>query len=173
MSEEEIFDVVDDHDQVIGQASRGTVHRDKLKHRAIHIFVHNSTGKIFLQKRSMAKDCFPGKWDSSASGHLDSGEEYDECSIRELREELGVDLEERPEKLFKVNACEETGWEFVWLYRLQSEGPFELQASEIEMGDWFTPKEVDDWIEKSPEDFAPAFILLWQKVRKEPLPPNH
>jgi len=163
MTEEEIFDVVDDHDEVIDQEKRSVVHKNHLKHRAIHVFVFNAEGKIFLQKRSLTKDCFPGKWDSSTSGHLDSGESYDACSVRELKEELGLETNEQLEKRFKVDACEETGWEFVWLYQCQSEGPFELQASEIEMGDWFTKEEVRDWIRKSPEDFAPSFILLWDK----------
>src|SRR5688572_31217226 len=86
---EEIFDVVNERDEVIGQKPRSEIHRLKLKHRAVHVLVFNSKGQLFLQKRSMTKDCFPGTWDSSASGHLDCGEEYDACARRELREELG------------------------------------------------------------------------------------
>ena len=68
------------------------MHREGLKHRAIHVLVFNARGEIFLQKRSMTKDTFPGAWDSSASGHLDSGEDYDACAVRELREEFGLVL---------------------------------------------------------------------------------
>ena len=89
---EEIFDVVNDRDEVIGQAPRREVHRTGLKHRAVHVLVFNARGEIFLQKRSMSKDTFPGAWDSSASGHLDSGEAYDACAVRELREEIGLSL---------------------------------------------------------------------------------
>ena len=80
---EEILDVVDNHDEVIGQQPRGEIHRLKLKHRAVHVLVFNSRSELFLQKRSMKKDCFPGAWDSSASGHLASGESYDSCAVRE------------------------------------------------------------------------------------------
>ena len=85
---EEIFDVVDSNDQVIDQRPRSEVHRLGLLHRAIHLLVFNSKGELFLQKRSMKKDCFPGTWDSSASGHVDSGEDYDICALREHLEEL-------------------------------------------------------------------------------------
>ena len=85
---EEIFDVVDENDQVIDQRTRSEVHRLGLRHRAIHLLVFNAKDELFLQKRSMKKDCFPGKWDSSASGHLDCGEEYDACVFRETRENL-------------------------------------------------------------------------------------
>ena len=86
---EEIFDIVNEYDEVIGRLPRRMVHRDGHKHRAVHVLVFNSRGRIFLQKRSLTKDTFPGAWDSSASGHLDSGEDYDACAVRELREELG------------------------------------------------------------------------------------
>ena len=80
---EEIFDVVNERDEVIAQQTRSEVHRLGLKHRAIHLLVFNSKGELFLQKRSFKKDCFPNTWDSSASGHLDSGEDYDTCILRE------------------------------------------------------------------------------------------
>jgi len=110
---EEIFDVVDPNDQVIGQQSRSEVHRLGLRHRAIHLLVFNAKGELFLQKRSMKKDCFPGTWDSSVSGHVDTGEEYDACALREPREEIGLELAAVPERLFKIDACEATGQEFV------------------------------------------------------------
>ena len=85
---EEIFDVVNERDEVIDHRPRSEVHRLGLRHRAVHVLVFNARGDVFLQKRSMLKDCFPGTWDSSASGHLDQGEAYDDCAVRELREEI-------------------------------------------------------------------------------------
>ena len=162
---EEIFDVVNERDEVVGRAPRREVHRTGLKHRAIHVFVFNARGEVFLQKRSMTKDSSPGLWDSSASGHLDSGEEYDACAVRELREEIGLRVPQPPRRLFKVEPCAETGQEFVWLYQCDSEGPFTLHPEEIECGDWFTPERVTGWIVDHPRDFAPAFVLLWRRFR--------
>ncbi|HYE32844.1 MAG TPA: NUDIX domain-containing protein [Methylomirabilota bacterium] len=159
---EEIFDIVNDADEVVAQCPRSQVHREGLKHRAVHILVFNARGEVFLQKRSMSKDCFPGRWDSSASGHLDTGEPYDACAIRELREEIGLRLKTCPERILRLEAQPETGQEFVWVYRCQSEGPFELHPEEIEMGGWFTPDYVTRWLADSPDDFAPAFALIWR-----------
>ena len=89
---EEIFDVVNEHDEVIDRKPRSEVHRLGLLHRAVHVLVFNARGETLLQKRSMSKDREPGKWDSSTSGHLDSGEDYDACAVRELREEIGLEL---------------------------------------------------------------------------------
>ena len=108
---EEIFDVVNERDEVIGQQSRSEVHRLGLMHRAVHVLVFNAAGQVFLQKRSMTKDRQPGLWDSSASGHVDCGEYYDTCAVRELREEIGLQLDEPPRRLFKLAACAETDQE--------------------------------------------------------------
>jgi isopentenyl-diphosphate delta-isomerase type 1 len=164
---EEIFDVVNERDEVIGQASRSEVHRRKLNHRAVHVLVFNSRGELFLQKRSMIKDCFPGAWDSSASGHLDRGEDYDACAVREVREELGVELDRTPRRLFKVDACAETGQEFVWAYQCVHEGPFTLHPDEIESGGWFAPDEIERWIREKPHEFASGLVLIWRRWRQE------
>ena len=162
---EEIFDVVDANDQVIGQKTRSEVHRLGLRHRAIHLLVFNAKGELFLQKRSIKKDCFPGTWDSSVSGHVDAGETYDACAQRESREEIGLKLAATPERVFKIDACEETGQEFVWLYCCESEGPFRLDPDELSDGGWFATKKITDWIAATSEDFAPAFVQIWQLLR--------
>jgi isopentenyl-diphosphate Delta-isomerase len=167
---EEIFDVVNERDEVIGQAPRKEVHARGLWHRAVHVLVFNARGEIFLQKRSMLKDTAKGKWDSSSSGHLDTGEDYDACAVRELREEIGLDVgatvASQPRRLFKIDAGKETGWEFCWVYRCESEGPFTLHPEEIETGAWFAPEFVTQWVEEKPREFARAFVLIWKRFVK-------
>lgn len=161
---EEIFDVVNERDEVVGQSPRSEVHRLGLRHRAVHVLVFNQSGELFLQKRSMLKDCFPGVWDSSASGHLDCGEAYDDCAVREVREELGVTLPERPERWFRLEASAQTGYEFCWVYRARHDGPFVLHPEEIERGGWFVEADVSAWTARAPEDFASAFLAIWRQV---------
>lgn len=163
---DEIFDVVNERDEVIGRELRREVHRRGLRHRATHVLVFNQAGQVFLQKRSMKKDMHPGVWDSSASGHLDCGEDYDACAVRELREEIGLHLSECPKRLLKIDACDETGQEFVWIYQCEAEGPFTLHPEEIERGDWFAPEHVTRWVNERPEDFAPAFVLIWNRLNQ-------
>lgn len=161
---EEIFDVVNEHDEVIGRQPRREVHRLGLMHRAIHVLVFNQRGQVLLQKRSMTKDRQPGLWDSSASGHVDSGEDYDACVVRELREEIGLHLSHVPQRLFKLAASAETDQEHVWVYRCEAEGPFQLHPEEIERGGWFDSEKVTRWMKERPEDFATALLLIWKKV---------
>ena len=161
---EEIFDVVNQRDEVVGRQTRNEVHRLGLMHRATHILVFNSRSQVFLQKRSMKKDRQPGLWDSSASGHVDSGEDYDACAVRELREELGLQLSATPGRLFKISASPETDQEHVWVYRCEAEGPFQLHPDEIERGDWFETAEVTRWMRERPDEFAGALLVIWKKI---------
>jgi isopentenyl-diphosphate delta-isomerase type 1 len=163
--QEEIFDVVNEQDEVIGQMSRKEVHRLGRMHRAVHILISNSKGEVFLQKRSMQKDNFPGRWDSSAAGHVDTGETYDACAMREVHEELGVRMPTVPERVLRITACAETGEEFVWVYRFTHEGPFLLCPKEIETGAWFSPQEISRWIGEKPDDFAPSLICIWRQLQ--------
>jgi isopentenyldiphosphate isomerase len=163
---DEIFDVVNERDEVVGRAPRREVHRLNLLHRAVHVMVFNHKGELFLQKRSMLKDNHPGVWDSSSSGHLDEGESYDACAVREAGEEIGLVLAVPPRRLFKIDACPLTGFEFVWVYACHSEGPFVLQESEIERGGWFSLGEIDAWVRRAPEDFAGGFLKIWEEVAK-------
>jgi isopentenyldiphosphate isomerase len=161
---EEIFDVVNEHDEVIDRKPRSEVHRLGLLHRAVHVLVYNSRGQIFLQKRSMKKDRQPGVWDSSSSGHVDSGEDYDATAVREVWEEIGLQLSKAPKRLFKINARPETDEEFVWVYRCESEGPFKLDPEEIDEGHWFSPEQVSRWVAEKPQEFASAFVFIWKRV---------
>lgn len=153
---EEMFDVVDEQNRVTGTASRHEVHTNKWRHRAVHIFVFNKKGELYLQKRSRWKDKQPRKWDSSAAGHLNAGDEYDPTAARELTEEIGI--EAPVELVAKIDAGPGTGWEFVQLYRAQHNGPFTLARSEIECGAFFPMEIVRRWTAARPRDFAPGFL---------------
>lgn len=177
----ELFDIVDAQDRVIGQAPRGEVHAKGLWHRAVHVWVFNRRGELFLQKRSMRKDMSPGLWDSSCSGHLDSGEDYDAAAWRELQEELSLLVERvgaaaergvgapRPqlERWLRFTACEDTGWEFGWAYRIEAEGPFKLHPEEIERGEWVSIPELARRIATRPADYCSAFRLIWRMAKLE------
>ncbi len=165
----ERFPVVDENDTVIGDAPRSEVHGNNLRHRAVHILIFNGAGELFLQKRSRWKDRHPLLWDSSAAGHVEAGEEYDEAAVRELQEELGVQAELH--RLTRLPASGRTGQEFIWLYRAEHEGPFQLAADEIEAGRFFPPRLVTQWIEARPQEFAPGFLECWKAGRFGETPP--
>ena len=76
---EEIFDIVDENGNPIGETvSRAKAHEDGIRHRTAHIWVVrevNGEAEVLLQKRSLNKDSFPGKYDTSSAGHIQAGDE--------------------------------------------------------------------------------------------------
>jgi 16S rRNA (adenine1518-N6/adenine1519-N6)-dimethyltransferase len=159
----ESFPVVDKNDRWLRDAPRAEVHGNKLRHRAVHILLFNANGDVFLQKRSRWKDRHPLVWDSSAAGHVNTGEEYDAAALREMDEELGVSTELK--RITKLPASEQTGQEFIWLYRGRHDGPFRLAPPEIEHGEFFPVALVSDWMRARPDDFAPGFVACWEACK--------
>ena len=163
---QELLDVVDEKDRVTGVKTRGEIHALGLMHRAVHILVFNNNGELFVQKRSMSKDNNPGLWDSSAAGHVDSGEDYYDCAVRELGEELGISVTTPLEQLFRLAASRITDMEHCIVYRYISDGPFELEAEEIDEGAWISDTEMDRRVSEDDPTQTRALLLIWKIFRQ-------
>ncbi len=159
----ECFPVVDEHDRKTGTAKRAEVHANNLRHRAVHILIFNATGEVLLQKRSAWKDRHPLRWDSSAAGHVEGDETYDETAMRELKEELGVSV--HLQVMGKILASEKTGQEFITVYKAECDGPFRFPPEEIKALKFFPVEIVERWVVNKPEDFAPGFLECWRLWR--------
>lgn len=157
---EEQFDVVDEADRVQFAAPRSEVHARKWLHRAVHIFVFNAQRDLLVHLRSATKDEYPSRLNTSASGHLHAGEDYDLSAERELQEELG--LTGPLERLQKFAASPETSYEHTVLYRLVTDVPPRFDPEEIESGAFYSLPVLSDWIDRDPEAFTPCFRLLFR-----------
>jgi 16S rRNA (adenine1518-N6/adenine1519-N6)-dimethyltransferase len=160
----ELLAVVDQNDQPLKPTDRATIHRENLLHRAVHILLVNHRGELLLQKRSYRKDRFPRHWDSSAAGHVDAGESYQDCAMRELQEETGVVA--TLAKLGRVPASDVTGHEFIEIFAGIHDGSFHWNQHEVETGGFFRLEMVDVWIATRPQDFAAGFVECYCSVRE-------
>lgn len=172
----ELFDIVDENDKVINQATRGEVHGNpKLMHRSVGVVIFNSYGEIFLQQRSATKDVDPNKWTISCSGHVTAKRvlplaspvfdkklinTYSQAAHRELKEELGVDLEIKPVTKFIYQS--ETETEIVMLFQAKSDGPFKFNKEEIVQGKFFTRSKLNNFVKSRQID-----ISKWGKMALE------
>ncbi len=161
-TDEELLAIVDNNDEVTGRATRREVHAGGLLHRAVHIIVLNGRGEIFVQQRATSKDNSPGLWDTAAAGHVDFGEDYDECARRELNEELG--LRDVPiERVGYIHACAATDQEFVRLYRTTTDQALQLNHEEIQDGRWCALPVLEGWMTVQPALFTAAFHLIFDR----------
>lgn len=118
-----------------------------LLHASAHIWIwrraHDGI-KILLQKRAANKRTWPGRYDISAAGHVDAGEEPLAAALREIREEIGLSITSTQLQLFGVHRAQLTTDddvvenEFQWLYLLELSGEhtFELGEAEVASLQW-------------------------------------
>jgi isopentenyl-diphosphate delta-isomerase type 1 len=88
---DELLDIVNEENTVVGQEWRSIVHRRGLWHRGVDVFLFTREGKLLVQQRSKDRDVFPSALDSSVAEHLKAGEDYLRAAIRGLKEELGIE----------------------------------------------------------------------------------
>lgn len=160
---EELFDVCDSGDNVIGQETRAEVHARNLLHRAVHIWIWNSAGELLLQRRTASKDQFPNCYTSSASGHVDAGEEYAAAAVRELWEEL--QLRGMLTWGNKLPASEQTAYEHTVLFHLQTDEVPQPDAGEIASIEFLSTAEIALMVDRAPSEFTPPFRRLFQEWR--------
>ncbi|MBS7653680.1 MAG: NUDIX domain-containing protein [Candidatus Bathyarchaeia archaeon] len=138
--EEEYLYVVDENDEVLGRAARSKCHQEGLIHRSVYVIVINDKGEIFLQKRSMRKELYPGYYACSATGHVEHGEIYEEAAKREMKEELGIEAPLKEICKFKCFSEEER--EISVLYLCRYDGQIEPNAEEISEGEFLSIEDI-------------------------------
>ena len=104
----ELFDILNEDGSKTGVVKeRGVAHREGALHGTVHIWIVRENDKsgydVLLQKRSREKESYPGCWDISCAGHLQTGDEYEEGALRELEEELGITAEKNQLKFVGWN----------------------------------------------------------------------
>jgi isopentenyldiphosphate isomerase len=91
---DEVLDLVDQNDRVIGTVAREEVASKMLALpgyvRAADCFIVNDSGQIFVPRRSPHKKMAPNGYDFSAGEHVASGETYIQAMVRGFLEELGI-----------------------------------------------------------------------------------
>ena len=92
---QEILDIWDENGTPTGKCcTKDDAHLKGLFHPTVHIWFYNSTPALLMQKRCPHKQTFPNLWDVSVAGHVSSGETILEGALREVKEEIGLNIQE-------------------------------------------------------------------------------
>ncbi|MFJ3789735.1 NUDIX hydrolase [Kitasatospora sp. NPDC090091] len=159
---EELLDVVDEHDRVIGTALRGEVYRDGLTHRCVFILVRDPAGRLFVHRRTDTKLFAPGAYDMFVGGVVGAGETYASAAVREAEEELGVSgVEPRPLFRFLFSRDRLSWWCDV--HEAEWDGPVAPQESEVAWHAWLTPAELDERLAR--DTFVPDGLEAYRRYR--------
>lgn len=145
---DELVDHIDDAGNTVGVVTRREMRSRGLRHRCTYVLVFNSRGELFIHLRTPTKDVNPSHWDVAIGGVLSAGESFDQGMRREIREELGIDAV--AEELFPFRYADERTGVDAMAYRLNHDGPFELQAEEIVRGEFVPIVEVFERMKREP-----------------------
>jgi len=154
-----LMDVLDESGKPTGiTKSKREIHEQGLWHMASWVWIYNDKGEILLQQRSKIKDNHPGLWDISAAGHVDAEETPLIAAVREIEEEIGLNIKPDQLKLIDKKIISKhnptNDWEereISYVYLLQYDGSVEeltLQESEVEKMEFVD----SDLLEKDLED---------------------
>jgi isopentenyldiphosphate isomerase len=138
---DEIVAIVDERNNVVGAAPRREMRAKNLPHRSTYILVFNARGELYVQKRTMTKDVFPGYYDPATGGVVLAGESYEQSAVRELDEEMGI-RDVPLTWLFDFYFADHRTWVWGGAYCCVYDGPLILQEEEVENVSLMTVEEI-------------------------------
>jgi len=141
-----LMDIVNEQDKVTEQESIEKAHQKGLLHRAVHIFIINSLGKLFCRQRSSKKQIYPGYWSTSVGAHVLSGQTYNLVAKQSLKNHLGIDC--KLTMIGKARVHDQYENEISATYIGYSDKTMDLNPQEIEGGKFLTVKEVKQLIKQ-------------------------
>lgn len=134
---------------------RSRMRRENLPHAATHVVVRSSEGLVYVHRRTMTKDLYPGRYDFTAGGVLQAGEDPLTSAIREVEEELGV-VDVRLVPLFEADYADDHTRFHAYCYECCWDGPVRWQPEEVAWGQWVTPARLLEMIDEL--DFMPDAV---------------
>ncbi|GAA2507741.1 NUDIX domain-containing protein [Streptomyces thermolineatus] len=160
---DELLDIVDEHDRVVGQAPRAEAAARRLRNRCVFVCARDAEGRVFVHRRTAGKLLFPSHYDMFVGGVVGAGESYDTAALREAEEELGAALPEPPVPLFRFlyDSPEHTWWSAV--YEVRCPARVHPQAEEIDWHAFLTEEEIDRRLPQWP--WVPDGLEAFRRLR--------
>lgn len=129
---EKMFDVYTKEGEFLGTRPASICKSDNpgFYYKVVRIILLNEDNEILIQKRSSNVKYCPLKWELSASGHVDRGENELEAAIRETKEEIGVSLNANNMKLIHTS-INRNALTYTYIARIKNSTEFTLQKEEV------------------------------------------
>ncbi|WP_236245441.1 NUDIX hydrolase [Streptomyces sp. CC210A] len=166
-SADEVLDVVDEHDEVVGQLRRGEVYARGLRHRCVFVLARDAEDRVFVHRRTATKLVFPSLYDMFVGGVVGAGESYDDAALREAEEELGVRGLPRPVPVLKFLYDDGPGGRGSWwsqVYEVRCTLPVAPQESEVA---WHAFLPEAELAERLPVwRWVPDGVAAWERLRE-------
>jgi isopentenyl-diphosphate delta-isomerase len=165
MAQDEYLSIVNDAGIEIGKELRSLVYKNGMhNYRVVNIFITNSNHEVLIQKRTMDRKLFPGRFDFTCGEHVNYGESYESAAIRGLSEELGIrcNLEHVLTLTPKDGVSSYQG-----VFIGKKESDFNPDRSEgVEYLRFMSISEIERLISENKDQFKPDFPVTFIKCKK-------
>lgn len=163
-----LIQIVDEHDQPIEASTMDDAQKNGKIHRIVRVIVEDSDGNILLQKRAKTMTLYPGRWDCSAAGHVDQGEDYLAAATRELAEEVGItDTELNELGYYRTHGFFEgrrlNRFNKAYKTVIPSGAKLNLQADEVAATKWFAPEEFKRLASQQPDQVTDGIMEVYER----------
>ncbi|AWX43035.1 Isopentenyl-diphosphate Delta-isomerase [Flagellimonas maritima] len=173
---DELVDVLDEKGRLTGESClKSKVHEKGFYHPTVHVWCYTKDGLVLLQRRGSSKKSFPLKWDISVAGHVGAGESLENAAVREVYEEIGVEI--APSELIKIGVFKtehkhsqtflDREFNHTYLCQLDAKTKLQKQISEVEDLKWFALNHFKEWINQNYPDLVPNSNGRYEKVIQE------
>ncbi len=165
---QELWQLYDEQGRALeGQgANKDDTFSKALLHGAAHVWIwrsKNGKPEVLLQKRAANKRTWPNRFDISAAGHIDLGEEPLTAGVRETIEEIGLKVREGDLNLISVqrsnmsagNGLVENEFQWLYLFELPADTDFTLEQSEVASVEWKSVADLKKELNDSPGNYVP------------------
>ena len=161
--QDELLDLVNEQDEVIGTIWRSQAYAQNrlFQVRAVWLLIRNQDGKFWIPRRHATKVTLPNALDGSAVGHVGVGESYEQAMIREVAEELNLDMMKMQYRFVGAMSPKDGTASFVQLFESIVPNGFVIDYNRDDFSEfyWFSSKELIDKIESG--DLAkPSLIKI-------------
>lgn len=148
--EDELMDLVDENDVVIGQKLRSEIYAEEIYNfRVVNAFVINQKGELWIPRRSAHKRRYPSCLDLGVGGHVESGESYDQALAREVKEELNLDVSQLDVRLLgHLYPHKDNVSVFMQVYEIHLDEVPDYNRDDFVAFFWMKPQELMDKIKQ-------------------------
>lgn len=162
--------LVDGTDVAIGSMEKVDAHSyPGFRHRAFSLFLFNSLGQLYIQKRSEKKLLWPEYWSNSCCSHPEFGEDVEAAVVRRAKEELGIDLADKPTYLYKFSyyaeyekiGCEN---EVCYVFCVKTDQIPIVNSDEVAEGKFIELDRLESEFFVEEKKYTPWFKMEWDNI---------
>ena len=173
---EEYVAIWDPDGQPTGKSClKDEAHQKGWFHPTVHVWFYTTSPSLLLQKRSLSKQTFPGLWDVSVAGHVSYKEPILEGALREVKEEIGLDIQAQDLHPIDIreninrfeNGVTDCEFQHVFLVKLETDvSQLRLQETEVDDIRLFSFEELKKCIRQEHPDYniVPADMSYYQFI---------